>query len=761
MAPKHFASVWKYFERNEPTGRSKHHRAVCQFCRHELSGQPERMKQHLHRCEKCPLEVLDQFPTEDGKSATGPHNGVSSVHEYCDSDQDSHPHHSHLSGPHDSPGSQQRQAPQHPSQETFSAQKNLGPSVRKRRRSQNFEIAQGLVGIPWDSKGNILPPPTPNRPSEFPAAYTPNHVLRSPSPNMSHQVGPTISPHPTIRDAISKVPLAIRDRYYGCGTPLPMGIEGLRILDLGCGAGRDCYVAAKLVGPTGEVIGLDMTDEQLKVAVEHIPEYQKVLGYQPHLKFIKGYIEFLREASLFPGSIDLCISNKALNLSPNKELVLQGVFDILREGGEFYFSDIYSDRRLPNHVRSHPELMGECLGGALYVEDFKRLCQRVGFIDPRQVGNLVPVRIESPELRDLVGPTQFFSITYRLFKSSRSATILEPTREDYGQVAVYRGTIDGQRARTRFDIDWVFEANRPTPVDGNTAVILSESWLQRHFEVRGDRSHHFGRFVHQQVKHITYEAWEIQDDDAYYPGSQNPSPLININATANRPQPHGQPSSSSSPPPLHPPPPISRYGTSGTFNGGGPWQTGSTISESASFPRLNSFSIKQNKVWPAPNKSPGYHMPVTQSPATSPQFTMSINRIAPAQQQSGLIPIAARPGPLISPPNQSAAHSRPAATATAAINSNNNNHHHTHYSHHISVSRPLSSREGNISNTRSTHQPPITSSYNDNDDTSKSDDPESDNVEDANYRSESRTGSSKGRPSPKMESAAPPPPIPT
>ncbi|KAJ1679032.1 hypothetical protein EV182_002872 [Spiromyces aspiralis] len=147
-------------------------------------------------------------------------------------------------------------------------------------------------------------------------------------------VGPTISPHPLIRNAIARVPQAIRDRYYGCGTPLPLGIEGLRVLDLGCGAGRDCYVAAKLVGPTGEVIGLDMTDEQLKVAVEHIPELESYLGYRPHLKFVKGYIEFLQEANLTPRTFDLCISNKALNLSPNKELVLRGVFEILHEGGK-------------------------------------------------------------------------------------------------------------------------------------------------------------------------------------------------------------------------------------------------------------------------------------------------------------------------------------------------------------------------------------------------------------------------------------------
>ncbi|KAJ1804157.1 hypothetical protein LPJ56_005681, partial [Coemansia sp. RSA 2599] len=308
------------------------------------------------------------------------------------------------------------------------------------------------------------------------------------------------------------VPKAVRERFYGCGMPLPTGIEGLRVLDLGCGAGRDCYVAAKLVGRSGEVIGVDMTDEQLRVASEFVPEYARTLGYQPHLRFVKGYIEFLSQLpELYPGSIDLCISNNAVNLSPNKELVLRSVFEILKEGGEFQFSDIYADRRLPNHVRSHPVLMGECLGGALYTEDFKRLCQHVGFVDARQVSPPALVRIESPELRDLVGATQFYSITFRLFKFARPASVLEPTREDYGQVAIYRGTIDGQRARTRFDNEWAFEANRPVLVDGNTAIMLGESWLRRHFEVRGDRSLHFGKFTATPPA-VQYEPWETDHE---------------------------------------------------------------------------------------------------------------------------------------------------------------------------------------------------------------------------------------------------------
>ncbi|KAJ1794049.1 hypothetical protein LPJ59_004616 [Coemansia sp. RSA 2399] len=621
MAPKHFAPVWQHYERHEPTGRSKHHRAICKFCNYELSGQPERMKTHLQRCTGCPNHIKDGFSAEDmaGQlSASGTDGGVGSAigrNNFAISTS----------------AMNFEQSEDAASSRAGAVRMSTTKAATPMKRRRSMEIgsgAEGLAGLPWAPMANASaiaptqiavppaftpsyassgattfpppppqvlasstssltfaqPPPPPPPPLQSASAnglnssgmpahngagvtgssgssgpqaaaatgasqpgggggssmHSPYHVYQSePSPfsgvyenvrgyysrytpitKMQTSIGPTISPHPIIRDAISKVPKPVRDRFYGCGTPLPTGIDGLRVLDLGCGAGRDCYVAAKLVGPSGEVIGVDMTDEQLRVAREFVPEYSKVLGYQPHLRFVKGYIEFLSQLpELYSGSIDVCISNNAVNLSPNKELVLRSVFDILKEGGEFQFSDIYADRRLPNHVRSHPVLMGECLGGALYTEDFKRLCQRVGFMDARQVSPPAAVRIESPELRDLLGATQFYSITFRLFKFSRPSSVLEPTREDYGQVAIYRGTIEGQRARTRFDNQWAFEANRPVLVDGNTAVMLGESWLRRHFEVRGDRSQHFGGFTADPPA-VQYEPWETDHEyEEYVPGA--------------------------------------------------------------------------------------------------------------------------------------------------------------------------------------------------------------------------------------------------
>jgi len=299
------------------------------------------------------------------------------------------------------------------------------------------------------------------------------------------------APPQSIKDALKKVPKEVKDKYYGCGTPLPMGIEGLDVLDLGSGSGQDCYLAAPMVGPNGSVTGVDMTDEQLEVARKHAEEYTtKTLGFpKTNLHFKKGYIEFLDQAGVEPNSMDLVISNCVINLSPDKPRVLQGVYDALKVGGELYFSDVYAARRLPEHVQKHDVLLGECLGGALYIEDFKRICQQVGFTDPRQLA-ISTIEVTDPELKELCGEAKFYSITYRCFKLPQ----LETLCEDYGQVAYYKGTIPNHSHTYSLDDHHHFETNRPMLVCGNTASMVGESWLAPHFQIVGDRSVHYGLF---------------------------------------------------------------------------------------------------------------------------------------------------------------------------------------------------------------------------------------------------------------------------
>lgn len=277
-------------------------------------------------------------------------------------------------------------------------------------------------------------------------------------------------------------------RYYGCGLVCPPLLEGCRVLDLGCGSGRDVYLLAQLVGPGGEVVGVDMTDEQLAVAERHQDYHADALGYQ-NVRFLRGYIERLDELGLEPDSFDVIVSNCVVNLSPDKDAVLRGVHRLLKHGGEFYFSDVYADRRVPEAIRQDPVFYGECLGGALYWNDFLRLARRQGFMDARLVEDR-PLLISEPSLAERVGQLRFFSATYRLFKLAE----LESSCEDYGQAVVYRGGIRAHGAELVLDKHHHIESGRVFPVCGNTWRMLGESRFAPYFDFIGNFDTHYGLF---------------------------------------------------------------------------------------------------------------------------------------------------------------------------------------------------------------------------------------------------------------------------
>jgi len=134
-----------------------------------------------------------------------------------------------------------------------------------------------------------------------------------------------------IKSIIADLEDEIVAKYYGCGSPLPVSLEGSTVLDLGCGTGRDVYIASKLVGSDGFVIGIDMTDEQLEVANKYKESQTKKFGYEsPNVDFRKGYIEDLKGAGIADNSIDVVISNCVLNLSPEKDKVFEEIFRVLK-----------------------------------------------------------------------------------------------------------------------------------------------------------------------------------------------------------------------------------------------------------------------------------------------------------------------------------------------------------------------------------------------------------------------------------------------
>lgn len=280
-------------------------------------------------------------------------------------------------------------------------------------------------------------------------------------------------------------------KYYGCGLVTPLALDGARILDLGSGSGRDVYALAQLVGPKGEVVGIDMTQEQIAVARSHIDWHAEKFGFKKsNVRFLDGYIEKLGELDLKPGSFDIIVSNCVINLSPDKLAVLRGAYDLLKPGGEMYFADVYADRRLPDAVRKDPVLLGECLGGALYWNDFHALAKEAGFLDPRLVADR-PLGVTDEALAAKVGPAKFFSATYRLFKLPD----LEPMCEDYGQAVVYKGGVPHAEDMFILDKHHAMVRDQVFPVCGNTWKMLKDTRFARYFDFIGDFSRHYGIFA--------------------------------------------------------------------------------------------------------------------------------------------------------------------------------------------------------------------------------------------------------------------------
>jgi len=283
----------------------------------------------------------------------------------------------------------------------------------------------------------------------------------------------------------------VLSRYYGCGVVMSDLLEGCRVLDLGCGAGRDCYIISKLVGPEGRVVGVDMTKEQLDVANRHLEFHAKAFGFEKtNVCFKHGFIECLSELDLVDEYFDVVVSNCVINLSPDKEAVLREAYRVLKNGGELYFSDLYSDRRVPRQLVDDEVLYGEGLSGALYWNDFLNIARKVGFSDPRLVED-APITINNKKIEERVGHIKFWSATYRLFKIPE----LESCCEDYGEAVIYKGTIPNHPKFFKLDVHHTMDTGRVFPVCRNTRLMLEKSRFAQHFAfVGGEANTHYGIF---------------------------------------------------------------------------------------------------------------------------------------------------------------------------------------------------------------------------------------------------------------------------
>ncbi len=178
---------------------------------------------------------------------------------------------------------------------------------------------------------------------------------------------------------VEDLPESVTDSFAGCGNPTALaGLkEGEVVLDLGSGAGLDVFMAARQVGPTGHVIGVDMTEAMINKAKENAEKLEAT-----NVEFRYGDIEALPVDN---ESVDVIISNCVINLSPDKAKVFREAFRVLRPGGRMLISDIVLESSLPQEVRDQVASYTGCLGGAILKKAYLQHIQDAGFTNVRIV----------------------------------------------------------------------------------------------------------------------------------------------------------------------------------------------------------------------------------------------------------------------------------------------------------------------------------------------------------------------------------------
>jgi len=249
---------------------------------------------------------------------------------------------------------------------------------------------------------------------------------------------------------LTHIPPEVVERFYGCGSPVSAAalVPGEVMVDLGSGAGIDCFIAAKHVGPEGRVYGVDMTDQMLSVARECQPKVASALGYDA-VEFRKGFLESI--------PADVVTSNCVINLSADKPAVLREVWRVLKDHGRAVIADIVADREVPPKMRADGQLWGECISGALTEEAFLAEFERAGFYG---VGVL-----KKTFWREVEG-CQFYSVTARGYKFEKKAGCTY-----VGQYAVYLGPMKA----TMDEEGHLFPRGVPIEVCTDTAAKLSHA----------------------------------------------------------------------------------------------------------------------------------------------------------------------------------------------------------------------------------------------------------------------------------------------
>jgi SAM-dependent methyltransferase len=258
------------------------------------------------------------------------------------------------------------------------------------------------------------------------------------------------------------IPEAVLKVSYGCGTPVGLSTvkPGEVVLDIGSGGGIDCFEASRKVGASGKVIGIDMTDEMLSLARSHAPTVAKNLGYPAsNVDFRKGFADAM---PVEDNQVDLIISNCVINLAPDKKKVFREMFRVLQAGGRFTISDIVADQPIPQYMIHDSAKWGDCLSGALTIQDYWGGLREAGFRGLHQV-TVIPWRV--------IDGIHFVSVTLTGYKTAVAPSYPSPAF----------ATLTGPFSQAQDELGTIFHRGAPQEIDEQTVHLLSLPPYKEHF----------------------------------------------------------------------------------------------------------------------------------------------------------------------------------------------------------------------------------------------------------------------------------------
>ena len=257
------------------------------------------------------------------------------------------------------------------------------------------------------------------------------------------------------------IPSEVIERDYGCGDPSKHVRDGETVLDLGSGTGKICFIASQVVGPEGTVIGVDMTDDMLKIARDNAPVVGEAIGYS-NVEFRKGRIQDLaldleeldrvlkarpidsanhyleaeelaaelrvKKPLVESDSIDVVVSNCVLNLVSNRDRkqLFDEIFRVLKLGGRAVISDIVSDEDVPEDLQNDPELWSGCISGAFREDEFLKAFEDAGFYGVRVIS------LDETPWQTVKG-IEFRSMTVEAYKGKQGPCM------ERNQAVIYKG----------------------------------------------------------------------------------------------------------------------------------------------------------------------------------------------------------------------------------------------------------------------------------------------------------------------------------